>query len=113
MPNNQIDYIEFKAPDLNAIKTFYSRCFGWKFTDYGTGYTAFSESGVLGGFELSKEPILKSVLVVLYHKNLAEIQQKIMENCGQISVDIFTFPGGRRFHFIDPAGNELAVWSDK
>jgi predicted enzyme related to lactoylglutathione lyase len=80
MTGNHIDYIEFSAPDLKAIKTFYSSCFGWKFTDFGPDYTAFEKSGVSGGTILQ---------------------------------EIFSLPGGKRFHFSDPAGNELAVWSDQ
>ncbi len=112
MENNHINYIEFTAPDLAQIKTFYLDCFGWVFTDYGKGYTAFSESGLEGGFELSTKPIVNGALVVLYHKNLVQIQQHIVQHGGKITKDTFTFTGGSRFHFTDPAGNELAVWSD-
>jgi predicted enzyme related to lactoylglutathione lyase len=112
MQNNHINYIEFKAKDIAATKAFYSNAFGWTFKDYGPSYTAFSESGVYGGFEKTKEDIQNGVLVVLYHDNLVKIKEKIIQNGGTISVDIFIFPGGRRFHFLDPSGNELAVWSE-
>lgn len=108
-----INYIEFKAKDLTAIKNFYSKTFGWFFTDYGDGYTAFAESGVEGGFELSNEPIVNGVLVVLHHSNLIEIKNKIITAGGSISQEIFSFPGGSRFHFLDPSGNELAVWCEE
>ena len=111
--NNHINYIEFKAPDLDAIKTFYSHCFGWFFTDYGAHYTAFENSGIAGGFEKSDDKIVNVVLVVLYNKKLKTCKEKIVDAGGIILKDIFSFPGGRRFHFKDPAGNELAVWSDK
>ena len=111
--NNHINYVEFKAKDLDKIKEFYSNSFNWKFTDYGPTYVAFSESGIAGGFEKSEDEIINGVLVVLYHKNLDFIKDKIIESNGEISKDIFSFPGGRRFHFIDPSGNELAIWSDK
>ncbi|THD69146.1 VOC family protein [Robertkochia marina] len=111
--NNHIDYIEFKAADLEAVKAFYSGCFGWEFTDYGEGYTAFAASGLAGGFEKSTSPVVNGTLVVLYHEDLPEVSKRIVEHGGKISVPIFSFPGGRRFHFKDPAGNELAVWSDK
>lgn len=111
--DNHINYIEFKANDLEAIKLFYIDAFNWAFTDYGPSYVAFSESGLQGGFEKTENPIINGVLVVLYHRNLDLIKNKIVESGGEISKDIFAFPGGRRFHFIDPSGNELAVWSDK
>ena len=113
MTNNKINYIEFKANDLEIIKEFYSNVFGWKFTDYGPNYTAFSESGLDGGFEKTDEKIVNGALVVLYHKDLNDIKDKVVEQGGKITKDIFSFPGGRRFHFIDPTGNELAIWSDK
>ena len=111
--NNHINYIEFKAVDIEAIKVFYSNVFNWSFKDYGPDYTSFSESGVLGGFEKTANKIVNGTLVVLYHQNLDEVKNKIVAAGGEISKDIFSFPGGCRFHFIDPSGNELAVWSDK
>lgn len=111
--NNGISYIEFKANDLDVIKEFYHTAFGWFFTDYGPEYTAFSESGVEGGFEKTEDPIVNGVLIVLYHNDLENIKNKITEAGGKISKDIFSFPGGKRFHFLDPAGNELAVWSEE
>ena len=111
--DNHINYVEFKAKDLERIKAFYSKSFGWSFTDYGPTYVAFSDSGIEGGFEKCDDEINNGALVVLYHKNLDLIKNRIIKFQGKISIDIFTFPGGRRFHFIDPAGNELAVWSDQ
>jgi len=108
--NTLINYIEFKALDLNAIKEFYSAAFGWKFTDYGPTYTAFAESGLEGGFELTQEPITQGVLVVLHHDNLESILEKLVQLGAPITQEIFSFPGGRRFHFADPSGNELAIW---
>jgi hypothetical protein len=113
MEDNLINYVEFKAKDLEKIKDFYTKSFNWTFTDYGPTYTAFSESGLQGGFEKTESEIVNGVLVVLYHNNLDLIKEKIIESGGKISKDIFSFPGGRRFHFLDPDGNELAVWSDK
>lgn len=110
--NNHINYIELKAKDLEAIKKFYSTCFGWSFTDYGPTYVSFSDSGLQGGFEKTDAEIVNSVLVVLYHENLEKIKNTILEANGTISKDIFSFPGGKRFHFIDPSGNELAIWSE-
>lgn len=111
--NTPINYIEFKAKNLSEIKQFYNKVFGWTFTDYGDSYTAFTDSGVEGGFELSKEPIVNGVLVVLQHNNLVELKQKIIAAGAIINIDIFSFPGGSRFHFLDPSGNELAVWCEE
>lgn len=113
MKDNHINYIEFKAKDLESVKRFYSEAFGWTFTDYGPTYMAFSNSGLEGGFEQSDDEIVNGALVVLYHGDLKEVSQKITQSGGTISKDIFSFPGGKRFHFLDPAGNELAVWSEK
>ena len=110
---NQIIYIEFKTNNIEIIKKFYFNCFNWIFNDYGSIYTAFSESGLKGGFELTDKEIVNGALVVLYHNNLDVIKKKIIASGGKISKDIFSFPGGHRFHYIDPSGNELAVWSDK
>ena len=110
--NNHINYIEFKANDLERIKTFYTEVFGWVFTDYGPGYTAFSDSGLEGGFEKTDETIKNGVLVVLYHNDLNAIKAKVEAFGARISKPIFSFPGGSRFQFIDPSGNELAVWCD-
>ena len=110
---NQINYIEFKTNNIEIIKKFYFNCFNWIFNDYGSIYTAFSESGLKGGFELTENKIVNGALVVLYHSNLELIKKKIIDFGGRISKDIFSFPGGHRFHFLDPSGNELAVWSDK
>jgi len=108
--NNHINYIEFKAKDLTEIKTFYSTTFGWTFTDYGANYVAFSNSGLEGGFEKTEEEIVNGVLVVLFHHDLEFIKEKIIQSGGIITQDIFSFPGGQRFQFLDPSGNELAVW---
>lgn len=113
MQNNHINYIELKAHDLEATKQFYGQAFGWSFTDYGPTYMAFSDSGLDGGFELTNDSIVNGALVVLYHRNLEEVKQTITTLGGRISKDTFSFPGGHRFHFTDPSGNELAVWSDQ
>ena len=108
-----INYVEFKAQDLKKIKKFYHDSFGWEFTDYGPTYVAFSNSGLEGGFEKTEEEIINGALIVLYEQDLERIKKRIVKAQGIISKDIFSFPGGSRFHFLDPAGNELAVWSDK
>ncbi|RLD25931.1 MAG: VOC family protein [Bacteroidetes bacterium] len=111
--DNHINYVEFKAKDLAKIKKFYNKSFDWTFTDYGPTYTAFSDSGLEGGFEKTENEIVNGALIVLYHKNLDSIKNRIIKFGGKISKNIFSFPGGRRFHFVDLSGNELAVWSDK
>lgn len=113
IPDNHINYVEFKAIDLEKIKAFYSVVFGWKFTDYGPNYTAFSQSGLEGGFEKTEHEIVNGALIVLYHQNLETIKKRIIDAEGTITKDIFSFPGGCRFHFTDPSKNELAVWSEK
>ena len=110
--DNHINYVEFKAKDLDKIKEFYTKAFDWSFTDYGPTYIAFSKSGIQGGFEKTEIDIVHGALIVLYHKNLNLIKNKIIKSGGKISMDIFSFPGGHRFHFTDPSQNELAVWSD-
>ncbi len=110
--NNHINYIELKAHNLSAIKTFYSNVFDWAFTNYGPNYTAFSNSGIAGGFEYSEDPIINGALVVLYHDDLPFIQEKIESAGGVINIPTFSFPGGERFHFLDPSGNELAIWKE-
>lgn len=112
MKNNHIDYIEFKSHDLEATKKFYEEVFDWKFTDYGPEYTSFTSSWINGGFELSAEKIVSGVLVVLSHDNLELAQEKIVRAGGEIVVETFEFPGGKRFQFQDPSGNELAVWTE-
>lgn len=111
LKNEQIQYVEFLSPDFTKIKNFYSTAFGWKFTDYGPEYTAFEGTYVDGGFARG-EARKGSVLVILYAEDLENTQSKVESAGGVIVKPIFTFPGGRRFHFSDPDGNELAVWSD-
>lgn len=110
--HEQIQYIEFLSMDLESIKKFYSKAFGWEFTDFGPEYTAFAGEYVGGGFAKG-EPKQGSVLVVLYSGRLEETLEKVKEVQGEIVKEIFEFPGGKRFEFTDPDGNRLAVWSDK
>ena len=113
MINNHINYVEFKAKDLEKIKAFYSSVFGWTFKDFGEDYTAFHNSGIYGGFEKSKAAARNGALIVLYHENLEYVIDQVKAAGGKITRETFSFPGGRRFHFKDVSGNELAVWSDK
>ncbi len=111
--DRRVDYIEFPTTNIDATKTFYSEVFGWEFTDYGPDYTSFTDGRLSGGFTVTSEFTVGGPLVVLYAMNLEEIKAGIRESGGRIAREIFEFPGGRRFHFIDPSGNELAVWSDR
>lgn len=113
-PNDgRIDYIEFPATDVAQTKAFYQQAFGWKFTDYGPDYTSFEDGRLSGGFAKENKVIRGGTLVVLYASDLAATERKVRDAGGIIVKDAFAFPGGRRFHFTDPSGNELAVWSEK
>jgi uncharacterized protein len=108
--NGRIDYVEFPATDIAKTKQFYIDVFGWKFTDYGPGYTSFEDGRIAGGFTKDGAVVKGGVLVVLYATNLEAMEARVRKAGGKIVKPIFSFPGGRRFHFTDPSGNELAVW---
>jgi predicted enzyme related to lactoylglutathione lyase len=112
--DQRIDYVEFHASDLEAIKRFYSGAFGWSFEDWGDDYVSFADGRLQGGFRRGAAVSAAGApLVVLYARDLERAEATVREHGAEISVGIFSFPGGRRFHFLDPAGNELAVWSDR
>lgn len=111
--HHRIDYIEFPATDIPATKAFYSAAFGWKFTDYGPDYVSFEDGETGGGFAKAPSIPAGGPLVILYSSTLEKSLATVTEKGGRIAKPIFEFPGGRRFHFLDPNGNELAVWSDK
>ena len=108
--DGKLDYLELPGGDLPGTKAFYGAAFGWTFQDYGPEYQAFTE-GVDGGFDAQAEGT-KVPLVILYANDLEAMEAKVRAAGGEVTVPIFSFPGGRRFHFRDPAGNELAVWSE-
>lgn len=110
---NQIDYVEFAASDIEKTKQFYGAVFGWRFEDYGPGYSSFYDGRLAGGFTTEAAAPARGLLVVVYASDLDAVQQKIKAAGGSIVKDTFSFPGGRRFHFSDPNGNELAVWSEE
>lgn len=113
--NNKINYIEIPAKNIEATKAFFSDVFDWSFVDYGPDYCSFFAQGVDGGFfksDLVVSTKKGSPLIVLYSNLLETIQEKIEAFGGKIIKPIFSFPGGRRFHFSDPNGNEFAVWSE-
>jgi len=111
--DKRVDYVEFKVTDLEAAKAFYSGAFGWKFQDWGPEYASFEDGRLTGGFHLSDEVTRGGPLVIIYGVDLEAVAAGVRNNGGTIVQEIFSFPGGRRFHFTDPSGNELAVWSDQ
>lgn len=114
--HHSLDYMEWPAVDLAATRAFFEQAFGWRFTDYGPDYIAFDRRGVDGGFFRADAKSLTqhgAALAVLYSENLEATLATVEQYGGTICKAIFSFPGGRRFHFLEPSGNEFAVWSDK
>ncbi|MBC3421364.1 VOC family protein [Pseudomonas wayambapalatensis] len=109
--DRQIDNIEFNVTDISRSKAFYGDVFGWTFTDYGPTYTEFSDGRLSGGFTTGEAVRPGGPLVILYAADLDATQQRVEAAGARISRATFAFPGGRRFHFIDPDGYELAVWT--
>lgn len=110
--DRRIDYIEFPMADIEGAKRFYKAVFGWEFTDYGPDYTSFHDGRLGGGFRAQSPVPNGGPLVVIYATNLGTMEAKVQAAGGSIVRETFSFPGGKRFHFTDPSGNELAVWSD-
>lgn len=111
--DSRIDYVEMNVSDLARAKAFYGGAFGWQFTDYGPTYCAFSDGRLDGGFTTGGAPNPGDPLVILYADDLSDMQSRVEASGGTIVKPIFAFPGGRRFHFKDPDGYELAVWSER
>lgn len=113
--HEKINYVEYPARDLVATKRFFQDAFGWVFEDYGPDYAAFSGQGLDGGFftsELAARASEGSALIVFYSERLEDTLAKVVAAGGEILRPVYPFPGGRRFHFAEPSGNEFAVWSD-
>lgn len=112
---NAINYIELPMTDADAIIMFYETVFGWQFQRWGESYISFSGAGVDGGFNGDDDAFVQApgALVILYSGDLEKKREQIKVAGGTIKRDIYPFPGGRRFHFTDPSGNELAIWSDQ
>lgn len=113
--HEKINYVEFPSKDISATKTFFEGAFGWSFIDYGPEYSAFSNQGLDGGFYKVDEKYSigqGAALLVFYSLDLENTLKKVLAAEGILTKPIFSFPGGRRFHFAEPGGNELAVWSD-
>ncbi len=105
-----INYVEFNVADIDRSKQFYGQAFGWSFTDFGPDYCEFSDGDMKGGFDATGPVRSGGPLIVLYGHDLDNLQVAIVEAGGEIVKTVFEFPGGRRFHFTDPDGYELAVW---
>ena len=109
----RIDYVEWAVRDLSRAKEFYQRVFGWQFTDYGPDYASFDDGRMRGGLRSDLEQRPGGPLLVIYSHELEATEQQVKQHGGTIVKETFEFPGGRRFHFADPDGCELAVWSDR
>ena len=113
--HEKLNYVEFAANNLRATKAFFSTVFGWDFIDYGPDYTSFSNQGLNGGFyksEACNQTANGGALLVFYSSNIESTLNKVSCNGGTVVRPIFEFPGGYRFHFTEPSGNEFAVWSE-
>jgi predicted enzyme related to lactoylglutathione lyase len=113
--HEKLDYVEYPTRDLNQTKAFFTQAFGWTFTDYGLDYTAFANQGLNGGFyrsDLCSSTSNGAALLVFYSRGLEDTLQRVKSAGGKVIKPVFAFPGGRRFHFTEPCGNEFAVWSD-
>ncbi len=112
--HHKFHYIELPASDVDEMKAFYGNAFGWTFKDWGREYVEIQGAGVEGGFDASsgdRKPSNQGALVILFSNDLEATRQAVINNGGRVSVETFEFPGGRRFHFTDPSGNELAIWT--
>ena len=113
--HEKINYVEFPARDLGATKQFVEKALGWTFVDSGPDYASFADEGLDGGFfrsGLAARTSDGSALMVFYSENIEATLAKVVAAGGELIKPIFTFPGGRRFHFLEPSGNEFAVWSE-
>lgn len=113
--HEKLNYVEFPSSDLQATKAFFENAFGWSFVDYGPEYTAFSGQGLDGGFfkaSMCSNTSNGAALLVFYSADLENTLSKVTKAGGTIVKPVYSFPGGRRFHFSEPSGNEFAVWSD-
>jgi predicted enzyme related to lactoylglutathione lyase len=111
--DRRIDYVELAVTDVAAAKRFYGQVFGWRFEDYGPDYASFADGRLAGGFSKVDKVRPGGPLIVIFALDLAAAETRVREAGGGIVRPTFSFPGGRRFHFTDPSGNELAVWSDR
>jgi len=119
--NLRLDYVEFATRDVAAAKKFFTAAFGWKFTDYGPDYVSFEDGRMTGGFYTAPDPFdglragapaIMNPMIVIFAVNLEDAEARVKQAGGKIVKPSFEFPGGRRFHFTEPTGLELSVWSD-
>ncbi|MEL6517331.1 MAG: VOC family protein [Pseudomonadota bacterium] len=108
-PNMKIDYVEFSSPDLDATQAFFAKAFGWRFVEYGPDYRDVQGAGLGGGVERGA---LQAPLVVLKAEDLESAFEIVKAAGAEITKEIFEFPGGRRFEFIEPGGNAMAIWNE-
>lgn len=109
---NRIDYVEIPVTDPAKARDFFTALYGWEFESWGDDYISFSDGRLAGGFRRSEEPApATGVLIIFFSENLERDVDRVKELGATISMDVFSFPGGRRFHFVDPVGNEYAIWS--
>jgi len=115
MPNihHTVNYIELPATDIQAMKDFYGTVFQWEFTDYGPAYCEFRDKTLTGGFDTSLTSTDVGPTVIFYSEDLDASLEQVESAGASINIPIFEFPGGKRFHFVDPSGNHLAIWTDK
>ena len=113
---NAVDYVEIPSRDVTKSKVFFTALFGLKFTDYGPDYVAFEDGRLSGGFYTSDKVssvVLGAAIIIFYTEHLEQLRERSIELGATITRDIFSFPGGRRFHFAEPSGSEFSIWSDK
>jgi len=113
--HEKLNYVEFAAKDLEATKSFFAAVFGWDFVDYGPDYTSFSNQGLDGGFfkaDHCSQTSNGGALLIFYSADIEATLNKVVSHGGEVIRPIFDFPGGCRFHFLEPSSNEFAVWSE-
>jgi len=109
--DRRIDYVELNVADVARSKGFYGEAFGWSFKDYGPDYCEFADGRLTGGFAKGEARGAGGPLVIFYANDLDDVQRRIEAAGGRIVKPAYDFPGGRRFHFADPDGYQLAVWT--
>lgn len=113
--HEKLNYVEFPSSNISATKLFFEKAFAWQFQDYGPDYAAFANEGLDGGFfkaDLASTTKTGAALLVFFSKDLEATQLKVIQAGGRMLKEIYDFPGGRRFHFCEPSGNEFAVWAE-
>jgi predicted enzyme related to lactoylglutathione lyase len=110
MSKNKIAYVELPATNVANLKTFYGQLFGWTFQDYGDDYAGLEGAGLDGGFNGDPAGKSKAPLVIIESADIQATFERVKAAGGTVTMPIYGYPGGRRFHFLDPSGNELAVF---